>query len=128
MKKYIIILIPLLIGCSFQVRESEGYEERLSRMPRTEERDIYSEFHSDEGFRGYEYEETLPLVDYSIDDRERFSRKSFFFDEDTEIRVSGPDEYNLNEYYETDALNYDTEDDLPEELRADEADETLKIE
>ena len=111
MKKLIFILIPLLIGCSFQVRESESDEERLSRRPVTNGRGIYSEFHLDDGFRPY-YEEEVPLVDYQKGDRERMSRAlnlNFLEVEDKLIETDKYDPYNI---YQKDPLNYNIEEEI----------------
>lgn len=49
--KKIFILLSLIIlgGCSFQVRESDTLEERLSRGSTIDRRDIYSEFNVNDG-------------------------------------------------------------------------------
>ncbi len=127
MKKWIILLLPLLIGCSFQVRESEGDEERLSRRPAVEDRDIYSEFDFGSGFKPYELQREVPLVDYTTDDVERLSRESAFFEEvDTELNFTNIYEpYNI---YQTDELNYNGSEDRIEFLEVEETEEdNLKL-
>jgi len=127
MKKLIILLLPILIGCSFQVRESEGEEERLSRRPAVEDRDVYSEFDFREGFQPYEFEKKVPLVDYSTDDVERISRESFFLEEvDTELNLTNMYEpYNI---YQEDELNYNGSEEKIDFLEVEEVEEeNLKL-
>ena len=125
MKKLMFILIPLLIACSFQVRESEDYEERLSRRPTDESQGIYSEFRAEDGFRPY-YEEKVPLVDYQVEDRERMSRRLdlIFFDEENLIERDIYDPYNI---YQDDPLNYEIEDEIEVEFIQGEEEGILKL-
>lgn len=127
MKKLIILLLPLLIGCSFQVRESEGDEERLSRRPAVENMDVYSEFDFGSGFKPYELERRVPLVDYSTDNAERLSRESVFFEDiDRELNLGNIYEpYNI---YQTDELNYNGSGERIEFLELEEVEEdNLKL-
>lgn len=127
MKKWIILLLPLLIGCSFQVRESEGEEERLSRRPAVEDIDVYSEFDFRSGFKPYELERRVPLVDYTTDDAERLSRESAFFEDlDTELNLTNIYEpYNI---YQSDELNYNGSGERIEFLEIEEVEEdNLKL-
>ncbi len=72
MKKIILLLLPLLIGCTLQVKESYPDEERISRGMHTE-RNVFSEFTRESGLKTYDgsYEE----IEYS--DAERISRESY---------------------------------------------------
>ena len=127
MKKWIILLLPLLIGCSFQGRESEGEEERLSRRPAVEDIDVYSEFDFRSGFKPYELERRVPLVDYTTDDAERLSRESAFFEDlDTELNLTNIYEpYNI---YQSDELNYNGSGERIEFLEIEEVEEdNLKL-
>lgn len=119
MRRFIILLLPLLIGCSFQVRESVGDEERLSRRPAIEDRDVYSEFDFRSGFTPYELERTVPLVDYSTDDVERLSRESAFF-EDIDTQLNYNDMYEPYNIYQKDQLNYNGSDESIEFLEVEE--------
>lgn len=122
MRRFIILLLPLLIGCSFQVRESEGDEERLSRRPAVEDRDVYSEFDFRSGFKPYELERRVPLVDYSTDDVERLSRESAFF-EDIDAELNYNDMYEPYDIYREDQLNYNGRDERIEFLEVEKGEE-----
>jgi len=108
MKKIILVLLPFLIACSFQVKESEGEEERLSRRPVVEGKDVYSQFDLDTGFTPY-YEERVPRVDYQTDDRERVSRSLSLEFFGSNEKLSETDKYDPYNIYQEDQLNYEVE-------------------
>jgi len=125
MKKIILVLLPLLIACSFQVKESEGEDERLSRRPVVEGKDVYSQFDLDTGFTPY-YEERVPRVDYQTDDRERVSRSLSLEFFGSNEKLSETDKYDPYNIYQKDQLDYEVES-IEDILEIESQEEELKI-
>ena len=125
MKRIILVLLPLLIACSFQVKESEGEDERLSRRPVVEGKDVYSQFDLDTGFTPY-YEERVPRVDYQTDDRERVSRSLSLEFFGSNEKLSETDKYDPYNIYQKDQLDYEVES-IEDILEIESQEEELKI-
>lgn len=105
MKKLILIILPLFIGCSFQVKDTPKEEDRLSRRPILED-ETYGEFNFDEGFTPHEYQDFIFIPEDEKDNRDRSPRElNLFLDNDNE-------EYSQENFYRKDISNYEPDEDL----------------
>lgn len=109
MKKTIILLLPLFIGCSFQVKDTVNEEERLSRRFILED-ETYGEFNFDKGFTPHEYE--LEVKDYEVENIERSPRELTLFDEEEEFKVNESKNFNEEDYYRSESPSYQWNDEL----------------